>query len=201
MAFFEELFPPRYSANAQAVPRFINEKAYTASGRRSTNRLAELPLYDYIIDHPVREAQDFEELRSFFWVVGGDADGFRFKDWSDYLLTPENSRLAPVSGATWQVQRVYKFGSRSCYRPIFKPVEGVVVTRIRGGTPSIVETAVDSTSGLCEISGHIDGDTYTSEGQFHVPVAFKDPKAVWRFLGGSRGLTEWAGIDLEEFRL
>jgi uncharacterized protein (TIGR02217 family) len=201
MAFFEALFPPRISANAQGGPRFITEKAYTASGRRSTNRLAALPLADYAIDHPVREAADFEELRAFFYVVGGDADGFRFKDWSDFVLTDANSRLDLVSGTTWQIERLYTFGARTLARPIQKPVAGAVVHRLRGMTHSTVTTTVDSTTGQCVIGDHVDGDTYTAVGQFHVPVAFKDPKAVWKFIGGSRGLTEWTGIDLEEFRL
>lgn len=201
MAFFEALFPPRISANAVGGPRFITEKAYSASGRRSTNRLAAWPLHEYAIEHPVRTAVDFEELRAFFYVVGGDADAFRFKDWADYQLTDANSRLSLVSGTTWQLERVYTFGSRTFARPISKPVAGVVVNRLRSGVRTATAAVLDTTTGLCTISDHVSGDTYSAVGEFHVPVAFKDPAASWVVLGTSSGLTEWPGIDLEEVRV
>ena len=74
MAFFEELFPPRISRDAEGGPRFINSKAYSASGQRITNREAKYPLHEYTIAHPPRSQEDFEALRAFFYVVGGDAD-------------------------------------------------------------------------------------------------------------------------------
>lgn len=199
--FFEDLFPPDISANAAGGPRFITEKAYTASGRRGTNLLANYPVHEYIIDQPVRDGDEFEALRAFFYVVSGDADAFRMKDWADYRLTDANSSFALVEGSTWQLQRLYAFGSRSFARPIVKPVAGVVVHRWRGGVMSTVSTTVTTTTGQCEIVGHEEGDTYTAMGQFHVPVAFKDPKAVWKLVGGSRSITEWSGIELEEVRL
>lgn len=201
MSFFEQLFPPRISLNAQGGPRFMVEKAYTSSGRRSTNLLAAYPIHEYAIDQPVRNGADFEELRAFFYVVGGDADAFRFRDWSDYQLTALNSQLSLVSGTTWQVQRLYTFGSRTFVRPISKPVAGAVVTRNRSGVLSTVTTTVDSTTGQCVITDHVSGDTYTAAGEFHVPVAFKDPHAVWKLLGTPNRLTEWSGISLEEVRL
>lgn len=67
MAFFEELFPPRISREAEGGPRFINSKAYSASGQRITNREAKYPLHEYTIAHPPRKQEDFEALRAFFY--------------------------------------------------------------------------------------------------------------------------------------
>lgn len=204
MAFFEHLFPPRISRNAQGGPRFLTSKAYTVSGQRHTNRNATYPLHQYTIAHPVRAAVDFEELRAFFYVVGGDADAFRFKDWSDFRATLENTSATLISGTTYQLNRTYTVGSRQFVRPIYKPVAGVLVFRNRSGViTEVTESCVVNTAtGQMTVStGHESGDTYRWAGTFHVPVAFKDAAALWTLLGTPDMLTEWPNIELEEVRL
>lgn len=201
MAFFEELFPPRISRDAQGGPRFITSKAYSAAGQRITNREATYPLHEYSIAHPPRSQEDFEALRAFFYVVGGDADAFRFKDWSDFRATRQNSNLTLIAGAVFQLNRLYTFGTRTFVRPIYKPMTGVVVWRNRAGAWSQAVAAVDTTTGKATVTGHAAGDVYVWEGMFHVPVAFKDPAAMWKVLGGPKMITEWSGIELEEVRL
>lgn len=201
MAFFEELFPERISKDAVGGPRFFTSKAYATSGQRITNRDAAMPLHEYSISHPPRTQEHFEELRAFFYVVGGDADAFRFKDWSDYIATRSNSNLSLISGDQFQLNRLYTFGSRTFIRPISKPVDGVIVFRNRGGAISQALAVVDSTTGKATVSGHQAGDAYVWEGYFHVPVAFKDPAAMWKVLGGPWMISQWEGIELEEERL
>ncbi|WP_417283751.1 DUF2460 domain-containing protein [Comamonas sp.] len=201
MAFFEELFPARISQDAEGGPRFITSKAYSAAGQRIANREATYPLHEYSIAHPPRSQEDFEALRAFFYVVGGDADAFRFKDWSDFRATQENSNLTRIAGDQFQLNRLYIFGTRTFVRPISKPMNGVIVWRNHGGVWSQASAVVNTATGRVTVSGHSDGDIYVWEGMFHVPVAFKDPSAVWKVLGGPRMITEWAGIELEEVRL
>ena len=203
MAFFEELFPPRISQEAEGGPCFITSKAYSASGQRITNREAKYPLHEYTIAHPPRSQEDFEALRAFFYVVGGDADAFRFKDWSDFRATDANTMLTAVAGVanTWQLCRTYVFGSRMFVRPIYKPAQGCRVQRMRGGVPSTLAVVPDTATGRVAIADHLAGDSYRWMGTFHVPVAFKDPSAIWKVLGGNKLITEWSGIELEEVRL
>ncbi|GGH62122.1 hypothetical protein GCM10010975_26500 [Comamonas phosphati] len=201
MAFFEELFPAKISRDAEGGPRFITSKAYATAGQRITNREATYPLHEYSIAHPPRTQEDFEALRAFFYVVGGDADAFRFKDWSDFVATRQNTNLTLIAGAVFQLNRLYTFGARTFVRPIYKPMAGVVVWRNRAGAWSQATAAVDTTTGKATVTGHAGGDTYAWEGMFHVPVAFKDPAAMWKVLGGPKLITEWAGIQLEEVRL
>ena len=203
MAFFEELFPARISRDAQGGPRFINGKAYSATGQRITNREATYPLHEYTIAHPPQRQEDFEALRAFFYVVGGDADAFRFKDWSDFRATDANTTLTAVAGVanTWQMCRTYVFGGRMFVRPIYKPAAGCKVLRMRGGVTSTLAAVPDVNTGRVVIAGHVAGDSYHWTGEFHVPVAFKDPSAIWKVLGGPKMITEWSGIELEEVRL
>jgi hypothetical protein len=109
--------------------------------------------------------------------------------------------LTLIEGNVYQLNRTYAFGSRVFVRPIFKPVPGVVVWRNRAGAWAQASAVVDVATGRAAISDHASGDTYAWSGEFHVPVAFKDPAAVWRFLGGPEMFTEWTGIELEEVRL
>lgn len=204
MAFFEELFPPDIARDAVSMPRFKNSKAYMPSGQRVANALSLLPLHDFSIAQPVKTGEDFKMLRAFWYVVGGDRDGFRFKDWSDYKGSFADTSLSLVNASTYQMNRLYTFGARTFVRPIFKPISGVQIQRNRAGTLTNVtaDCTVSLTNGLVVVnSGHVSGDTYQWSGQFHVPVAFKDPAAMWRILGTSSMLTDWSGIELEEFRL
>lgn len=203
MAFFEEVFPERISNNMTGGPRFKTRKGNTEGGQRYVNQDDPYPVHDYLLNHPVRSGEDFEQLRAFFFVVGGDRDGFRFKDWSDYRATQQNSRLTLVSGAIYQLNRIYVFGSRTFVRPIQKPVAGLQVFRTRSGSTTNItgSSVVDTTTGRVTVSGHVSGDAYTWSGEFHVPVAFKDPQAVFNVIGTPRMLTEWPNIELEEFRV
>lgn len=200
MAFFEYQFPPRISANASGGPRFLTTKAYTRNGRRITNLSAELPLHEYSIAHPIRTGEDFEELRAFFYVVSGDADGFRFKDWTDYKATQSNSTCTVLSSTTLQLNRAYIYGNRAFIRKIQKPISATVY-RTRSGSTSSISSTLDTTTGIATISGHVTGDTYTWVGEFDIPVAFKDPVAVWQFIGTPKMYTEWPSIELEEVRV
>lgn len=201
MAFHEYLFPPRVSANMQAGPGFLVDQAFTVGGQRYTNLNDPYPIHEYSLRHPVRSGRDFEELRAFFWVVNG-RDGFRFKDWSDYQLHGDNSALQLISGTTWQITRKYVSPGRTALRPIFKPVAGILIFRNRSGAISDITatSTITATNGQVVITGHISGDTYYCLGEFHVPVAFIDPRAVFNVLGGSQMLTEWGEFGVREIR-
>lgn len=203
MAFFEELFPTDISANMVGGPAFKTSKAYTGTGRRHTNRDALYPLHQFTLAHPPQFADQFERLRAFFWVVGGDADAFRFKDWSDHRATLANSGATLVAGSTYQLTRLYVYGSRTFTRPIVKPVAGARIWRTRSGVASDVtaSTTLDTTTGRFDVTGHLAGDTYAWAGEFHIPAAFRDPAAAFRVIGTSAMITEWPSLEIEEVRL
>lgn len=203
MAFFEERFPEYISLGAEGGPRFITSKAYMQGGQRISNREATHPLHEYSIAHPVKDRADFEALRAFFYVVGGDADAFRFKDWADFRATQANSSLSLISSNVYQLNRLYTYGSRTYVRPIYKPVASIAMYRTRSGVTTLAtaDASVNYTTGRVTVSNHVSGDTYTWVGEFDVPVAFKDPGAMWRLLGTQDELIEWPSIELEEIRV
>lgn len=205
MAFFEELFPECYSAEMTGGPRFLTSKAYMLGGQRITNRDAQLPLHEWQIAQPPQSQEAFDEIRSFFYVVGGDADAFRVKDWSDFECSADRSSMTLVTAGQYQMNKRYVYGSRTFTRPIQKPVAGAQIFRTRSGvTTEITSTdaSVNTTTGIVTIANHVSGDVYTWSGEFHVPAAFKDPAAVFRIVSiGPSILSEWPGIALEEVRI
>lgn len=202
MAFFEELFPPDISSNMVGGPMFMNSKAYTQSGHRHTNRLAQYPLHTFTLAHPPQFADQFDRLRAFFWVVGGDADAFRFKDWSDYRCTQAQGLTTLVSANVYQLHKAYTYGARTSVRPITKPVAGARIYRTRTGVVTDITAAstLDTTTGRVTVVDHLAGDTYGWAGEFHIPAAFKDPAAAFRVIGTSAMITEWPSLEVEEVR-
>lgn len=203
MAFFEQQLSPRITNGARGGPQWSTTVARSAGGRRSTNRNWAYPLHRYDVSQGLRTVADFEELRAFFYLVAGQADGFRFKDWTDYRCTQANSRCTLISGSQYQLQRVYALGGREFLRRIQKPVAGTVtVYRTRSGATSAAVATVDATTGIATISGHLAGDTYTWAGEFDVPVAFTaDVADIEAIRGQGQLYASWAGISVEEIRL
>lgn len=210
MAFLESpRFPERISSGAKGGPVFSTTKVYTRNGKRYTNRNYEFPLERYTIAHPVRSGADFEVLRAFFYNVGGSADGFRFKDWSDYTDadatgTGQGIFTAVVAGTSYQMVKRYPLGANVFHRPIKKPVSGTIkVFRTRSAVTTDItgSSAIDTTTGVVTVTGHVSGDTYSWTGQFDVPVALDSDEAAWVYIGGSSMLTEWPAIGLEGLRL
>ena len=150
-------------------------KRYTPAGKLSQNYTASLPIHRYELSHGVRLAAQYREIHDLFYVVHFTPYmGFRVRDWGDYELTEANSRLVFVTGSDWQIHRVHSFGGVDFLRPIYKPMAGVAIWRTRSGLVSGATATVDTTTGLATISGHLDGDTYTAEGEFDMPVTFTD---------------------------
>lgn len=209
MAFLESpRFPERISSGAKGGPSFSTTKVYTRSGKRYTNKNWEYPLPRYTIDHPVRSGADFESLRAFFYNIGGSADGFRFKDWSDYrdfdATGVGQGIFTLVSGSIYQMVKRYPFGASVFHRPIKKPVSGTIaVFRTRSAVTTDItgSSTIDTTTGQVTVTGHVVGDTYSWTGQFDVPVALDSDEAPWVYVGGSSMLTEWPAIGLEGLRL
>lgn len=210
MAFFEQQFDPRLSFGARGGPVWSTTIARGRAGHRSVNQNWSAPLHRYNVAHAVKTNADFEAVRAFFYVVAGAFDGFRFKDWSDFEATRDNTALALVSGTTWQMQRKYVVGSRTYLRTISKPCASPapVIWRLRSGawstvTPTGSPSPIDYVNGRVGISGHAGGDTYAWVGQFDVPVAFTSDTMEAEIVdtGDGEYLMRWPQVEVEEVRV
>ena len=204
MAFFEQRFDERLSFGAVGGPVWNTRVARVNSGKRYVNKEWSTPLHRYNVSPAIRDISDFEVIQAFFYVVAGQYDGFRFKDWRDYQATQANSRVSVKSGspAEWQLQRIYTVGSREFVRAIYKPVSGVVVRRRRAGVWSNASDAtVQTTTGTVQFSSHQSGDTYAWIGEFDVPVAFTTDEMMAEIVDRDEEfLVKWPNVTLEELR-
>lgn len=111
-----------------------------------------------------------EELLSFSEIADGQANAFRFKDWSDFKATAQPLGNAPSGTTAVQLQRTYTRGAYSKVRTITKPVDGTVVV-YQAGTPKA--GTVDDLTGLFTPStSWTAGQLLTADFEFDVPVRF-----------------------------
>lgn len=201
MAFFEERFPDDIAQGATGGPRFKTTVTRTP-GKRLANRDWQAPLHAYNVGQAIKSRADFDTVRSFFWVVYGAYDGFRFKDFADYTCPADRGVCTLVSGSDYQLGKTYAYGSRSVTRAIRKPVAGsVAVYRTRSGSTTDItgSSTLDNTTGIVTVTGHASGDVYTWAGEFDVPVAFADDAMDAQQLGAENSLLiDWGSIALEE---
>ncbi len=112
----------------------------------------------------------FEILKACFMAVGGSANGFRVKDWTDYTAEQTLMTLAPSGSTPVQLSKRYVFGPVSYDRPITKPVAGTVKV-FQAGAPKA--GTVDAATGLfTPTSAWTPGAILTWSGEFDVPVRF-----------------------------
>lgn len=206
MTFLEQRLNDAIARGSSGGPVASRLKSYVSSGALSQQHQWVRPLHRYDISHGIKTAEDFESVRSLWYIVffGGPYSGFRFKDWADYQATQANTSLVLISGSDWQLCRRYALGAASYNRIIQKPVAGsVTVYRTRSGSVSTASATVNAATGVAAISGHVAGDTYTWTGEFDVPVTFADDAMDDITVTGLAGaeLLGLPSIRLEEIRL
>jgi uncharacterized protein (TIGR02217 family) len=205
MAFLEQRISAKITEESEGGPTQPSRgMAYTAGGKLKQSYSALMPIHRYEVSHGVRTRADYQTVLDLFYIVMFTPyEGFRFKDWGDYQLTQANSRLTLISGSNYQINRVHTFGAVDFIRPIYKPVDGtIVVKRNRSSVISTATATVTATTGVAAITGHVEGDTYTCEGEFDVPVTFSANEWTASWAVHINNLHMISGtIPLEEIRL
>jgi uncharacterized protein (TIGR02217 family) len=202
MSFFDERFDECYAFGVRGGPKFSTEVVRTQGGQRYANKNWLMPLHVYEIGHAIRQKDDFETLRAFFYAVAGQFDGFLFKDWGDFEAVAQP--LVLISGSTYQTYRAYVRGSRTFMRKITRPRSPIVVKRNRAGVISTISPTIAYTTGQVTVTGHVGGDTYTWTGEFDVPVAFTSDVLETIIENKNPGvdqlLIRWPTVQVEEIR-
>lgn len=197
MTFREIQFPEAISHGATGGPSWRTTIAETGSGYQYTNKGWSAPLHIYDISHAARVDALFGPLRAFFMIVGGMADGFRFKDWADFNCPDDAGTgvFVMLTSTTFQMHKRYSYGGATYDRKITKPVAGSIV--VTGGSGASVAT----TTGVVTVSS---GTPTSWVGQFDVPCRFgDDAMKAQSLVGGNSGrrVTGWSGISIVEIRL
>lgn len=142
MAFLEARPLDCAKMGAVGGPQFSTSIVSVRSGAESRNRNWTEVRHRYEIGQVARPLSEFTAIRDAFMIVGGRADGFRFKDWTDYTVTAAYGDPQPLHGTTqvgtaglgygvpsYQLRKLYSFASSSYLRNIRKPVAGSLAVR------------------------------------------------------------------------
>jgi uncharacterized protein (TIGR02217 family) len=199
--------PDAIALGAAGGPTFNTTVITTAGGRERRQVNWSQPLARYNIGSAVKPPAEWAALIAFFRARGGQARGFRFKDWSDYSSAADGIS-APAAAdqvigtgngtqTVFQLVKRYASGAVEQVRPITKPVAGTVVVTVNGSpaSPTISTTAGTLTFGSAVTAGHIVRAGF----YFDVPVRFATDIASFQLPVAFAA--EWPDIILAEVRV
>lgn len=169
------------------------QKLYNAAGGLEQLFGNSPPKHYVNLAHGIKSKAQFLDIQSAFYVVVFTPHtGLLVKNWADFQATQTNSRGTIHGGSPneLQLQRAHTFGSVTLLRNIYKPraTPAPVVYRTRAAVTAAISAAVDTTTGIASISGHVGGDTYTWEGEFDLPMTFSDNQWRARLEGSKNNL-------------
>ena len=211
MAFQEVRFPTDIAYGARGGPKFNTIVLTLTSGHEQRNKNWSLVRHEYNVGQRIKTQAQIDTLRDFFYARNGRADGFRFRDWSDYTLNRQVIGTTDGSTQTFQIYKRYTNNSVNYDRDLAKIVADVdtVATLLSvwvGGSPitegaGAGEFTIDRNTGIITLGSTLyaaSGDDVEVECEFDVPVRFDTDHfdvEIDNFSSQS-----WSGIPIVEIR-
>src|SRR5688500_4642354 len=111
MAFIEIRFPTDISYGSGGGPEYSTDIVITQSGYEQRNANWAQARASYNVAHGVKTQAQLDTLIAFFRARKGRADGFRFKDWTDYQATGQALGTGDGVQTGFQLVKSYSSGS------------------------------------------------------------------------------------------
>ena len=174
MAFHDIRLPEDVEQGATGGPSFQTTIIPTSSGAEQRNIDWQEVRHDWDISYGIQTAVDFIVCRQFFFARRGQANSFRFKDWSDFSLVDEVVGTGDGTNATFQLIKTYEATGPDPYvRRVTRPVAGTVVWKVDG----VVKSATDEGLGVWLLTVvPTAGQVVTASCDFDIPVRFNTDK-------------------------
>lgn len=151
-------------------PSFSTRVNTLANGREYRNQSWVNPRHIYGAPFLNIEQSVFETIKAAFYVARGQANAFRFKDWTDYQVDRSPLGIAPPASDGLQLFKQYQTQAEGYARVITKPIASTVQVRADG---VLVGGSVNESTGIFTPTGAWTvGATITWSGEFDVPVRF-----------------------------
>lgn len=172
MAFIETRFPTDISYGSAGGPEYSTDIVMTQGGHEQRNRNWSAARARYNVAYGVRTQAQLDALIAFFRARRGRADGFRFKDWTDYQASTQLLGIGNGSATQFQLVKNYTSGAITDQRIISKPVSGTI-SIYKAGVLQTSDISVSTTTGLVTFStAPASGVSITASYEFDVPVRF-----------------------------
>ncbi|MDE3060450.1 MAG: DUF2460 domain-containing protein [Pseudomonadota bacterium] len=200
MAFVETRFPTDIAYGSAGGPQYSTDIVITQSGYEQRNANWAQARAQYNVAHGIKTQAQLDALIAFFRARKGRADGFRFKDWTDYQANGQAIGSGDGATVTFQLVKIYTSGSTSETRIISKPVAGTVNIYLNAVLQSGSAYTLDTTTGLVTFNvAPGSGMTVTADFQFDLPVRFDTDHLSARL--DSYGSFSWENVPIVEIRV
>lgn len=200
MAFAEIRFPEDIAYGSVGGPEYSTDVVVMHSGHEQRNSNWSQARARYNVAHGVKTQAQLDTLIAFFRARKGRAEGFRFKDWTDFSASAQLLGTGDDVTTVFQLRRTYTSGGATEYRPITKPVAGSVVLYLGG----VVQNAESYSVNL--INGEVTFDVAPAAGvsvsadfEFDVPARFDTDRLSASL--DAYGVHSWNDIPIVEIRV
>lgn len=198
-------FPDNIAYGSSGGPEFRTTIHISHTGVENRVQSWETAKHRYNVSYGIRDTEDMDTVRKFFYTHRGRLIGFRFKDWADYTLTDEPIGTGDGVLRTFQTIKTYELTEpdNAYVRTIVKLVPSTVVVKVddvvipQGATVNTV--SVNHNTGLITFGTSVipgSGDVITITGEFDVPVRFDTDTMAAAHAGWQT--EEWSSIPLVE---
>lgn len=196
MSFKDIRLDPLISRGAIGGPGFLTNIVITNSGNEFREQVWSLQRGSWDIAYAARKEAVFQPLKSFFLVVGGRANSFRFKDWLDFKVTSLQGVFTEITPTTFQFWKRYTFGSYTYDRKITKLV---ATPTIDTGTSGGSVASVSLTTGVVTMAS---GEPTAWAGEFDCHVRFDTDVMKAETIDGPPGarIVGWSSIPIIELK-
>lgn len=200
MAFVETRFPTDIAYGSAGGPQYSTDIVITHGGYEQRNANWSQARAQYNVAHGVKTQAQLDTLIAFFRARKGRANGFRFKDWSDFQATGQAIGVGNGTNKIFQLVKDYSSGGSTETRTITKPVSGSVKVYLNGVLQSGGSYALDLTSGKITFVTAPGGSVaVTADFEFDVPVRFDTDRLSATL--DAYGVNSWSDIPLVEIRV
>ena len=200
MAFAEVRFPTDIAFGSTGGPEYSTDVVILQSGHEQRNANWAQSRARYNVAHGVKTKAQLDTLIAFFRARKGRADGFRFKDWTDYQGTGQSIGIGDGSETVFQLKKSYTSGSVTETRIINKPVAGTITIYVDGTPQNGSAYVADTTNGeITFTSPPALSAIVTADFEFDVPVRFDTDRLSASL--DTYGSHSWQDIPLAEIRV
>lgn len=198
MGFAEVQFPTDIAYGSAGGPEFMTDIITSLSGHEQRNSRWPQARARYNVAKGVQTPAQLQALLVFFRARKGRAQGFRFKDWTDYSATGEIIGTGDGIRTRFQLMKRYVSGGTQELRTITKPVVGSV-NIYRNAVLQTSGVSIDHYSGMVTFAtAPAHGTTIAADFEFDVPVRFDTDQLSASM--DSYGSSSWLDIPLIEVR-